>query len=258
MRVKMLNYLILGLFAIALFVYGLSDFIIFQPPRPSSYQDSKNIIKLKTSDGAIISAIYLPNEKAKYTLLVSHGNAEDLGTLYPFLLALKNHGFSVFAYDYHGYGTSSGKPSEKRASIDIDAAYDYLINTLKISPNHIILYGRSLGAAVALDLASRQQSIAGLILESPFVSAFRVMTVIPIFPFDKFNNLTKINKIYCPVLIMHGRKDFIVPFWHGKKLYEKANQPKYFLWVDNAGHNDVAIIAGDKYWKALEKFNSSL
>ena len=114
-------------------------------------------------------------------------------------------GFSVFAYDYHGYGTSGGKATEQNAYEDIDAAYNYLTQVLKVPPDRIIAHGRSLGGAVAIDLASRKP-LGGLVVESSFVSAFRVVTGYRIFPFDKFRNADKIRQVRCPVLIIHGRR----------------------------------------------------
>lgn len=237
------------------FSFLIANQLIFFPPR-AGYSDGINIIKLKTHDGVLISAMYLPNEDAKYTILVSHGNAEDIGYTEPYLELLREQGFSVFAYDYHGYGTSQGKSTEKNAYSDIDAAYAYLTKTLHINPQNIILYGHSIGAAVALDLAVREKARA-LIMESPFVTAFRVVTTIPVFPLDKFDNLTKIKKLSIPILIIQGEKDNIVPKWHSKKLYDSANGIKQYFLVPNAGHNDVLLIAKDNYWKTIQNFVKS-
>lgn len=239
---------------LCLWAYFFAEGKIFFP-QPSSYQDNQDIIKLTASDGVQISAVYLPNPQAKYTLLFSHGNAEDLGYLRSLLLQLRNMGFSVFAYDYHGYGTSGGKPSEINTYRDIDAGYNYLTQKLGISPNRIIAYGRSVGTGPTVDLASRQR-LAGLILESPFISAFRVVTRIPIVPFDKFNNLDKIKKINCPLLIMHGKADEVIPFAHGQQLYASALEPKQFFEVETATHNDVMLVAGTEYIKKIQQFIS--
>jgi fermentation-respiration switch protein FrsA (DUF1100 family) len=249
-------FIILAYLGITLLAYFFSNKMIFLPPY-SGYTDAENILKITTQNGAKISAIYLKNANAKYTLLVSHGNAEDIGYLLPFLKELYAHNFSVFAYDYQGYGTSTGTPTEQHAYEDINAAYAYLVNNLHIPPKQIIAYGTSVGSAVTIDLASRK-SVAGVIVQGPFVSAYRVVTHIPLLPFDKFNNLAKIDKINCSILIMHGTRDFIVPFWHGKKLYKKAKEPKQHLWVKGAGHNDFIDVAGDQFWQALDKFTESL
>lgn len=206
-------------------------------------------------DGAIISAIYLYNRDARYTILYSHGNAEDIGHLRPMLDEIKDMGFSVFAYDYRGYGTSSGTSSEKTVYRDADAAYDYVATTLGIPAHRIIALGRSLGGAVAVDLAHRRQ-LSGLIVESSFVTAYRVLTPIPMLPFDKFKSIAKIGNVHCPVLLIHGKKDEVIPFRHGQRLFEEANEPKRAFWVEGAGHNDLLWVAGNSYGQALREFVS--
>jgi hypothetical protein len=250
---KKLVFLIITAYLLfAAFAYFFTDSVMFEP-RTQTYKDNAEIIKLKTPDGALLSAIYLKNPKATYTILASHGNAEDLHTSYPRLKLFQQHGFNVFAYDYRGYGTSTGIPSEENVYTDIDTAYNYLIHNLKISPDKIIVYGFSLGTAVSIDLASHKK-IGGLIVQSAFLSAPRVYTQIPISPFDKFNNLKKITSITYPVLFIHGTNDTFVPFWHGKKLYETTLAPKKYLWVNGAGHNDILQVAGKDYWQAIDGF----
>lgn len=238
--------------ALLFLAYFISDSMIFLPPR-AGYQNSPELTKLLTADGTSIFAYYLPNKNAKYTLLVSHGNAEDIGYMLPFLIEMRDHGFAVFAYDYHGYGLSGGKPTETNTYLDIDAAYAYLTQDLHIAPESIIVYGHSIGAAVTLDLAVRQP-VAGVILQGAFVTAFRVMTRIPLFPFDKYNNLKKIKLLKSPLLMIHGGIDGIIPIWHGKKLYDEAVVPKEFYVVKNAGHNDVAVKASEEYWQTITNF----
>jgi fermentation-respiration switch protein FrsA (DUF1100 family) len=195
----------------------------------------------------------LANETAKFTILYSHGNAEDLGSVRFKLEAFRQMGFSVLGYDYQGYGTSEGKPSENATYRDIDAAYEFLTVEQKIPANRVIAYGWSLGGAVAADLASRKP-LAGLILESTFVSAYRVMTRAPLIPFDKFRSLAKLEKVKCPILVMHGDRDEVIGFWHGETLHEQANEPKRNLWVKGAGHTDLAVVAGERYSRALKEF----
>ena len=234
----------------------ISDRMIFLPPVPT-YRDTADILKVPTSGGERIAAVYLPNPAARYTVLLSHGNAEDLGWVLPSLPPLRDLGFAVFAYDYRGYGLSQGRASEQHVYADIDAAYDYLTRELRVPAARIILYGRSLGAGAAVDLAARQ-SVGGLILESPFLTAFRVMTRIPLFPFDRFRNVDKIGRVRCPVLVMHGEADEIVPLWHGQQLFERAPGPKMFLAVPGAHHNDFMLVAGARYVTALRDFEALL
>jgi fermentation-respiration switch protein FrsA (DUF1100 family) len=254
--IRSIIVIVLGVY-LGLFVYArvFGDRIIFQPP-PPSYRDTDEVIKLK-SDQLTISAVYLQNANARYTILYSHGNAEDLGTLRPTLEQIRNLGFSVFAYDYRGYGTSSGSSTEATAYKDVDAAYDYLTRIAQVPPNRIIALGRSLGGAIAIDLAARKP-LAGLIAESTFVSAYRVLTCFPIYPFDQFKSLSKIGGVHCPVLVMHGTSDEVISFWHGRKLFAAANEPKLAYWVEGAGHNNLFKVAGPAYGQTLKRFEEMI
>lgn len=244
---------LLGFLIIVVF---FADRAIFRP-QVSSYIDTADIIKLKTRDGEQISARYQDNPQASYTILFSHGNAEDIGIIEPFTWRLRDLGLSVLTYDYQGYGTSSGSPSEENAYAAIDAAYDYLLTEKRLDPKRIILHGRSLGGGVAVDLASRKP-VAGLILESTFTSAFRVITRYPILPFDKFENIKKIDKVTCPVLLIHGTSDWTIPSYHGQRLFERANEPKQSLWVEGAGHNNVVYTDERSYSDRIRSFVQTL
>jgi fermentation-respiration switch protein FrsA (DUF1100 family) len=242
--------------AFSALAFLVSDRMIFLPP-PATYRDGPDTLRLTTADGTRISAVHLVNPDADFTILYSHGNAEDLGLIAPLLDRLREWGFAVFAYDYRGYGTSQGTPSERGAYEDIDGAYAFLTGTLGVPPGRIIAYGRSVGSGPAVDLAARRP-LAGLVVESAFVTAFRVLTRVPLLPFDKFRNADKIARVPCPVLVMHGVADDIVPIAHGRRLYEAAPEPKRFLWVEGAGHNDFMLVAGDRQALALREFAALL
>ena len=235
MLIRTILWLIITYVSLFLFAVFYSDKMIFVPQK-LSYQDSDKIIKLKTTNHEIVAATYLHHPQAKYTILFSHGNTHDLGSALGMANDLYNMGFSVLVYDYLGYGLSSGKPSETNAYLSIDAAYAYLRQNLNLKPEQIILYGHSLGAAVTVDLAVRQP-VAAVILQGPFVSAFRVKTQVALLPFDKFNNLAKIVKLTVPLMIIHGAKDNTIPFWHGEKLYHAATTDKHFYTMLHAGHS---------------------
>jgi len=259
MRWDILSYILIVYGLLTCVIYFVSDFAIFPAPS-ASYEDTRlgqMIKKLTTADGKIITAVYLPNPKASFTLLISHGNGEDLGNILPWLMAFYQHGFSVLGYDYHGYGTSGGFPSEKNTYRDIDAAYDYLIKTLNISPSQVIIFGRSLGSGPSIDLASHKPC-GGVIIESGFLSAFRVFTYVPLFPVDKYANYLKIKKIHVPMLFIHGTQDEVIPFWHGDQLYQLANTPKEFFWVKGGLHNNVPEKAGKAYFEVITKFTHSI
>jgi len=242
--------------ALAIYAWFLSDQAIFLP-QPSSYRDGPEILKLRSANGNVISAVYLPQPSAKFTLLVSHGNAEDLGDIRPWLEDFRRSRFNVFAYDYQGYGTSQGKSTEKTAYDDENAAYDYLTLTLKTPPNRIIIFGRSVGSGPAVHLAARRPA-AALVLQSPFLSAFRVVTRVPILPFDKFSNYKEIGRIRCPLLIIHGTNDEVIGIAQGEKLFALAHEPKQFFAVQGAGHNDLNEVGGARYLETLQTFAKSL
>jgi abhydrolase domain-containing protein 17 len=238
------------------YAYFFSDSVIFQP-QPSIVRDDESTLKLTTPSGEKISAKLFKHPNAEFTILYSHGNADDINALSPYFEDLSNAGFNVFAYAYRGYGTSDGKPSEQNAYEDAETAYNYLINEQKISPDKIIIFGHSLGGAVAIDLASRKKC-GGLIAESTFVTAFRVLTQISIYPFDKFKSIDKIKNVTCPVLLIHGKKDSVISFWHGEKLFEAANEPKENYWIDAANHNDVPDVGGKNYFTTIKNFSDKL
>jgi fermentation-respiration switch protein FrsA (DUF1100 family) len=256
MVLKILLTMALLYIGLAVIVRLESESLMFLPHR-SSYKDGADIMKISSANGNRISSLYLFNPSARYTLLVSHGNAEDLGDDRFWLEDLRQAGFSVLGYDYQGYGTSQGKPGEQVLYEDETAAYDYLTTNLKIPAERIIILGRSVGSGPAVHLAARKPA-AGLVLQSPFLSAYRVMTQVPILPFDRFPNYSDIRRVHCPVLIIHGTRDTVINPEHGRKLYELANPPKQFFWVEGAGHNDLEMVAGKAYFKALQDFAASL
>jgi fermentation-respiration switch protein FrsA (DUF1100 family) len=254
-----LRTLLLVLIAYAAFaalVWLFAERLIFLPPH-ARYERTAEILAIPRAAGGTVAAVHLPNPQARYAILFSHGNGEDIGDNLVYLQLMRDTGFAVLAYDYSGYGLSTGRPSERAAYADIDAAYDYLVRELGVPPERIIVHGRSLGGAVAADLASRRP-VAGVVLESTFTTAFRVVRAHRMVPFDRFRTIDKLPRITAPVLVIHGTDDGVVGFAHGRTLYERIRGPKRRLWVDGAGHNDLAWVAGDRYWNALREFGESL
>ncbi len=245
--------------AINVLAYFVSNGMIFLPP-PASYKDSDSntIIKLTTSDNKKITAMYLENENAEYTILYSHGNATDIGYMSSFFKQYYNHNYSFLSYDYHGYGTSEGRPNEKNSYKDIKAAYDFLVNEKQINPKKIILIGNSVGSGPTLELAAKEE-IGALVLESAFVTAFRVLTRIPLLVVDKFRNNRKIKKVKVPTLFIHGEEDVTISIWHSEKLYDIVSKdiPKKFIRVKDADHNNIYSVMGEDYWQELEEFLSN-
>lgn len=237
---------------LVLFAYLNADSVLYQP-RESSYSNGDRILPLQSTDGTAISTVFLETPGAKQTVLFLHGNACDLGDVFWLLEDMQRAGFSVAALDYRGYGTTPGAPNEKNIVEDTEALFRHLTEVRAIDPASIIVYGQSMGSGPATELA-RRHPVGGLVIEGGFTSAYRVVTRVSLLPGDRFRNLEKIDEIECPLLIIHGRLDSTVPFSHGKALYKAAREPKRALWIDDAGHNDLIEVAGERYWSALKEF----
>ena len=215
-----------------------------------------------TADGVILHGWFVPGSSG-VTLLWCHGNAGNISyrldnmKLFHDRLAL-----DIFIFDYRGYGRSQGKPSEEGTYRDAEAALAYLRTRHDVDQDAILLFGRSLGGAIAVDLAIRHQC-PGLILESTFASMVGWMSrsfpditpdMLPI----KYDSLAKIKRVVAPLLMLHGDRDEVVPFQSGRELYEAANEPKEFYTIKGAGHNDTYITGGEGYMAALQRFISNL
>lgn len=244
-------YLVLNLYALQ-----ISDKLLFAPREPS-YTHLPNEFQIMSGDGERITAVFLEHPDADYTVLFSHGNAEDLGHVVPFMQQFHDRGYSVLMYDYRGYGTSEGKPSTVHAKEDVTAAYNWLVDTKKIQPRKIISHGRSLGGGVAVWLAAKYK-VGGLITEISFASAIRVKTRWKVLPWDKFDSVRSIRRVNCPVLVIHGTEDMKIPFWHGKKVYEAALEPKRNLWIEGGRHSTYAYVAEERYINTIQSFVDEL
>ncbi|MDH5204011.1 MAG: alpha/beta hydrolase [Nitrospirota bacterium] len=215
-------------------------------------------INFKTEDGFHISGWYIPAEKEKGVLLFCHGNAGNISHRVDSIKIFNSLNLSVLIFDYRGYGKSEGKPSEYGTYLDAEAAWDYLVNVKRKSPENIILFGRSLGGAVAAELAMRKKP-AALIIESSFTSVPDIgKTFYPWLPIKllskfKYSTIDKIGSIHCPKLIIHSPEDEIISFRNGEMLYEKAFQPKDFLKI-KGGHNEGFLISGKTYSDGIKMF----
>lgn len=252
-RPRRLMFSLLSIYAmlgLALWLFG--DRLAHHPPSGEAKRLPGEVF-LRASDGVALSAVWLPNPSADVTLLLSHGNGENLDHLHSFLQELCDSGFSVFSYDYRGYGRSEGRPTEKGVYRDIEAAWRHLTGPLGVPSSRVVLLGRSIGSGPTLWLASREKP-GGIILEGAFTSGQRTLFPFPIYPFDQFPNLRRIREIHCPVLVIHGLNDHVIPVRHGQRLFAAAPEPKFALWVEGAEHNDVFGVAPELYLKALRDF----
>lgn len=227
--------------------------LFFFPP-PPGYENSSQIIKLITSEGDSIAAIHRPAKPGFPTFLYTHGNAEDLADVSDLADTWQNEGFGVLAYDFPGYGLSTGKPLEHSCEAAIDAAWEYLNKTTGVLPSKIIIVGRSVGTGPSVWLAEKRTA-AGLILLSPFTSVFAVRIPIPILPCDRFPNLKRIAHVRCPLLVIHGEADTLISQSHGRKLVDAATvTDKHFIGIPGAGHNDLFEVGGEHIDKAISDF----
>jgi hypothetical protein len=211
-----------------------------------------------TPDGVQLHGWYMPERKAHITLLHFHGNAGNISHRLHLYKRWHELGLAVFAFDYRGYGNSSGTPSEQGLYEDAMTAWRELTETLKIPGNQIILAGRSIGCAVAVQLATEVHAKT-LVLETPFTSiADMARTHYPFLPMrfllrTRFDALAGISHVRVPVLIISARDDAIAPAWMGRKLFEAANEPKQ--WRLLAGdHNNFDQVSERDYLKTWKSY----
>jgi hypothetical protein len=215
---------------------------------------------LLTSDGVRLHAWLVRAPQASLVTLYLHGNAGNLTHRVLPIREITAAGSSVLMLDYRGYGKSGGSPSEHGLYADADAAYLYLLDH-GYSARHIVLQGESLGTAVVVDLASRKEC-AGVGLEAAFTSGRDVAnTVLPVIGpllFRGFDSKSKIANIRAPMLFFHGDRDEIIPLKLGRRLFETAPEPKHFIEIPGAGHNDLVETAGSAYRERLHEFYGHL
>lgn len=261
-------YLVLLILIIALLLFifypRIESFFIFFPETHLDYTPNELNMGYKevyfpTEDGERLHGWFFPLKGECPVILFCHGNAGNISHRLENVGLLLRENLQVFLFDYRGYGKSSGSPSERGIYLDGLAAYDYLVEKERISPASIIPFGRSLGAAVALEISLKRKA-RSLIVESAFTSARDVARSTPLFfPVSyllpaHYNNLEKIGRVRVPKLIIHGEADEIIPFSMGPKLFEAATAPKFFLPLEGAGHNDTFIVGGMRYFKAFARF----
>lgn len=259
---KIILYLIIGFGLVLGYIKYVENRSVFFPIKEIEiFPDSLNLpyenVYLETKDGVRINGWFIPYENAKYTILFLHGNAGNIGHRLDKISMLRDIGLSIFIIDYRGYGRSEGKPSEAGLYIDAKTAYDYLVSARNIKSQHIILFGESLGTAIAVNLAY-ESSVGALILEGAFSSARdmakRYYPFLPSFVFtNQYNSLCKIKEIKVPKLFIHSRDDEIVPFSLAKKLYDTAPEPKYFVEI-NGGHNTAFLDSSEKFIDSINLF----
>lgn len=219
--------------------------------------------RIKTSDGEQIIAWYLPRADARAEILFFHGNAGNLSVWLDFLVQLYNNDYSVLALDYRGYGASTGRPTEEGILEDSRAFIDFYWKHLAQAELPVIYFGRSLGGVTSA-YASTVREPAGLILEATFPDK---ATLLEHYPFLRFLNqfsryrlptIEFLRKVDCPILLIHGDRDTVVPLSVGERLFDLIEGDKEFYVVKGADHNAQHIAGGKEYWTRIENFINRL
>lgn len=252
---------------IALLLYVFQGQLLYQPGRamartPQDIGLGYENVTLVTDDGYRLHGWYLPARLGEWTVLFFHGNAGNISQRLDTLRLFHQLGLNTLIVDYRGYGRSEGSPSEHGTYLDATAAWRYLANDRGVPSKEIVVFGRSLGAAVATWLAARHAPGA-LIIESAFTSipdlAAKLYPFLPVRLLSRYqyNNRARMTNITCPVLVIHSTADEIVPFAHGRMLFEIAREPKALL-VLRGSHNDAFLISEEQYLRGVRKFLDAL
>jgi len=255
---KMILWLFIILFLFTAMIYLMQRSMIYfpartEPERDTYYASDMEKIRLQTKDGLSLFAWYKPAKEGHSTVVYFHGNAGHIGYRMPLARQWIKSGYGIILLEYRGYAGNPGKPSEKGLYIDGAAALDFLLKK-GIKSQQIILYGESIGSAVATQLAQKYLFCA-VILQSPMLSLVKTAKFhypwLLIEPWDKFDSLERIAEIKAPLLILHGKEDNIVPYSQGSFLYTKANEPKKLVSFEGRGHNDLWH---DEFFSAILQF----
>lgn len=264
-----------GIILLIAVVYGallLFVFIIYQPRllflptiggrnierTPAQLGLAFEEVRLTTDDNIRLDGWFVPAAEADGVVLFCHGNAGNISHRLDSPALLHDLGLSVLIFDYRGYGRSQGSPSEAGTYADAEAAWRYLVTERRIAPQRIILFGRSLGAAVATRLATSHRP-AALIIESAFTSAPDIATELyPWLPARllsrlHYNTLAAVKQISCPLLVIHSRQDEIIPFQHGKAIFAAADTAKDFLEIKGSRNNGF-LLSASMYGQGLADF----
>jgi fermentation-respiration switch protein FrsA (DUF1100 family) len=243
----------------------LSRFIYYPDPvwiaTPTGLGLEAEEVTLEPETGVRLHAWFFPHPRPLGSLLFCHGNAGNVSHRLQNAHYLVQTGFQVLLFDYRGYGHSSGQPTEGGLYCDAVAAWQYLVERPDTAGAPHIIFGRSLGGAVAVDLASHADA-SGLIVESTFTSIRTLVRKIFHVPLPelpiKYDSLSKIGQLGMPLLGIHGERDELIPCADGRALFDAAPEPKSWYPIPGAGHNDTYVTGGDAYFRRLAAFAGSL
>lgn len=247
--IAIIFFVLLGTYLVCILLgFLLQTNLIFFPGKlPPDYRfnlgNGDEEVQLKTSDGETIHGLFFEGVEND-AIIYFHGNAGDLSGWQNVAADFITAGYNILIIDYRGYGKSTGTISEKGLYHDAEAAWQYMIDK-GFLPANIIIYGRSIGTGIAVELASRY-TCKGLVLESPYTSLKQLAQEKAPYLFPSlwlkyhFDNIGKIEKVQSPVLFVHGEHDTLIPVSHTKTLYEKFSGTKKLLLVKGGTHNDLS------------------
>lgn len=226
---------------------------------PSVHGVAAEDVWFRSADGVELHGWWIVHPKAVGTVLYCHGSSGSIAHRIGVFRQLAKLRINVLAFDYRGYGRSAGVPSEQGLYADVQAAYDHLVGALARDPREIVLFGHSLGGAVAIEAAG-VRSVAGLVVQSSFTDVRDMARVLyPQLPLhwitrNEFRSVDKVGLLDVPKLFIHGTEDGTVPLELGRRLFEEAAEPKEMYVVERAGHNDVHLHGGGAYQRRLARF----
>jgi len=242
---------------------------IYYPERawwatPEAFGLTYESVTFTAGDGTSLHGWFFPHPRPVATMLFCHGNAGNISHRLENVQALVEAGFQVFIFDYRGYGRSQGKPSEPGLALDADAAWAHVRERAGLEMAPLVIFGRSLGGAVAIRLAAHVSGADALIVESTFTSlGGMVRHLLGGLPgadrlADGYTSLDRIKQVHLPLLVIHGEEDELIPMAQGYTLFEAANAPKDWYAIAGAGHNDTFVVGGAGYFERIAKFVENL
>jgi fermentation-respiration switch protein FrsA (DUF1100 family) len=251
--------------AIVLLVFLFQQRLVYYPEvgrevaaTPQAYGLGFEPTEIRTADGETLQAWWVPAENARGSVLLFHGNAGNISHRLDYLLMFHRLRYSTLVVDYRGYGKSTGRPSEEGTYRDAEAAWEYLRHSRSVRPQELVVAGESLGCAIATWLAARIQPGA-VLLFSPFTSVndlgAEIYWFLPVRFISRirYDNIENLRRLRAPVLVAHSRDDDIIPFRHGRRVFESAGDPKAFLEM-RGGHNQGFIFTRPEWVAQMAAF----
>ena len=260
----------LGAAGVLLLFWAFQRSLIYFPidhvPAPQGVGLSEvEAVTFQTEDGLGLHGWFVmsPVDPAPGTIIVFNGNAGNRAYRAPLAAALRDHGYQVLLFDYRGYGGNGGAPSEAGLLADARAARAYLLGRADVEASRLVYFGESLGGAVAIALAGEHEP-AAMVLRSPFTSLVDVGRVhypflpVSLFLWDRFESIDAIGDITCPMLVVAGDRDRIVPVGQSRRLFDAARGPKELVILAGGDHNDPQVAVGEEMIGAVVRFLSTV